>query len=248
MFGHFTSGTVAALSMVWSALGGVVGLALLPVTEGWVSPAAGAGIGLYVALCVAYHNRNKQCDTLRQELADFREASPRLVFVRAAHASVRPLQHPEQFCAWQLWFRNQPHRRGPNSIANNLMAQLDFCDADWQVTIGELSGQWARTRMPEHVGWVALSEVVDSPPGLSWLKLLVIAEPAADGAHGASPRFALVGENLHESRTAEHFGYLLPAETCRLRVLLDAQNMEPQEFRFRFDIDDHGALVGLTLL
>src|SRR5918996_19511 len=54
--GIFLRGSFAALSAAWTAVGGAVGVALMPLLGGWLPLSVSIAIGAYVALYVAYHN------------------------------------------------------------------------------------------------------------------------------------------------------------------------------------------------
>jgi hypothetical protein len=254
MIKSLTKGSLAALSLIWGALGGAVGVALLLILEGWLPPAIGVTAGVYVALFIAYNNVSTALEALREEHSQSLAASPRLVLRRAVHGLVTPEgTRGERVHVWQLWFGNEPVTRAATTTARSLMARIDFYDAEWRVTIGELTGQWAITAMPEHIEWVGMQAAVDLPAGLSHAKLLLIAEPTIESSTARDgqwvrvhPMFALVGENLHSQKTADHFAYVLARETARVRVILDGENMQPKEFRFRLDLAEDGDLNGIS--
>ena len=68
--------SLAALSLVFAAIGGALGLVLMLVMEGWITIPVGAVAGLYVALFLAYHNVAGQH---RQLLAATGRNKPELV-------------------------------------------------------------------------------------------------------------------------------------------------------------------------
>jgi hypothetical protein len=241
---------LAVGSTLWAGIGGLLGLWLTVVTSGGVKWWWGALSGFYVALLVRNHTTETRLHELEQVLHT--DDSPAVVFDRARHSvEVTPSDVSERIRVSPLWFLNQPVKRTTNSVARGLMARIEFCDSNWQLT-KEIIGQWAVTRMPEHVGWQEMRAKIDLAPGLEWGKRLLTAKPTLESFTGTGgewvrqrPLFALAGENIFHQRTADHPEYFLGSETTRVRVILSAENMGEQLFQFQIDRSDDGGITAI---
>jgi len=257
LFAIFLHGSAAALSVAWAALGGAVGLAFIPLAEGWISPAVGIGLGLYVALIVAYNNLNKEFERLRSDVASGHDARPRMHFEKLGGPTNITLPSKYVIEVWQLWFVNRPAIRSPDAVARQLTAMVEFCDSTWQKAIEPFIGQWAITRMPDHVGWDELRSQIDLGPAPSRGKLMLICQTSSyltvrsretnDEQITTRDVYVLAGENIHAyPQDASHPKYQLKPDVVRVRVTLTADNMEEQESQFKITRQQDGTVVAIT--
>ena len=154
-------GSAKALMGAWSAVGGAIGLVFFAVTDGWLSAPIGIAVGWYVALYIAYNNATTELRGLKDQAEQVRAAQPCIVFDRSKHA---PLslggQNGEKVKVWQLWFRNRPRVQAVTATAQQMTAEVLFCDEGWQPVLAPFVGQWAVTKMP-HPCWLDRSLVRD---------------------------------------------------------------------------------------
>lgn len=180
-------------------------------------------------------------------------AAPNVVFDRVEHCDIT-LNAPngQEVHVWELWFKNKREVQRPESTANQLTAEVEFCDTEWRQQL-RFVGQWANTRMPEHKGWTSIQDRCDLPPVHTWAKLLLIAEDDTESVSGRwsepdssgerewvevrrNHAYGLAGENLHHAPgTADHVAYALPEDVSRVRITLTALNMSDRIYQFRLD-------------
>ena len=85
-----TALSFTALSIIFGGVGGLVGLALLAVTEGWLSPLFGVIVGGYAAVLLSYHHQKHLADTALVELQEIKSSTPRFVFAETRWTPLYP--------------------------------------------------------------------------------------------------------------------------------------------------------------
>lgn len=249
---------LVVLSIIFGGLGGAIGLIVLAVTEQWVSVWWGIVVGLYVAVLTAYRQVAFELEQLRSDVAQTRNARPQIVFEKVGGPTDITLANGGDVVeVWQIWFVNRPVMRTSTAIAQQLAATIEFCDDEWRRALDPFTGQWATTKMPDHVGWTDLRPQIDLSPAPTRGKLMLLQQTdtyvtsrsRTIGDREVTTRevYALAGENLHAyPKNAAHPKYHLAPGVTRVRVVLTATNMEEQEFRFRIDREEDGTVKAIT--
>lgn len=247
----FVDGSLAAVTGVWGAFGGVLGLILYLVTEKTISPFWGLVLGLYVALFIKYNEVTKSNEALATTLRALNDSQPRVRFEQLGGPTKinRDEKTGRALEIRQLWFVNEPVTRGAAATAKKLSATVEFCDDEWRGVLPKFRGIWAITRQHDHVGWIDLEQEVDLGALPARAKLMLVGQ----GRHyllkagGVQERgvWALAGENGHAYPEWNHPSYRLPVQVTRVRVVLSAENMGDQHFDFRIEREENGTVMGL---
>jgi hypothetical protein len=249
----FVSGSRAALSTAWGALGGSIGIVMMFITERWIAPVYGAIVGLYVALFIAHHNVSTELEAHRRELNAIQKARPRIEYVQARYSNRIKLAGDTTIGVWQLWFMNRPEYKDTDTTARRLTAHVTFCDEQSSPVLIS-NGQWAITAMPDHTAWTAVASEIDLPPVHASAKLLMVCQThdivtVIDGETTKDERgvYGLAGENLHAyPMTAEHPGYFLEARATRAIIAVTGVNMVDQQFRFKLERSANGTVTSVN--
>jgi hypothetical protein len=167
--------------------------------------------------------------------------------IRSLEPTYDDLGHPA-FGVVEVWFVNRPPTPTDASVARHVSAQLDFFDFYSDTVRLPAYGRWALTIAPGHLGFRDddHAPVVDIPPGVLPVKLLVLLKYPDDAAAYVFAEENLLGHRPGGRPDGRHPQYELPSGQYRLRVTLVGQNLN-QAFEFDVENPGVGAMPAVTV-
>lgn len=140
----------------------------------------GAALLFLVAMVRAFHDVRVERDTLQRQITAAQNTRPRLTFDESRWIPTYPNGAQYRFHVLQVWLKNEPLVRGPDSVARHVSLTLTFYSSNYAEMV-KLRSEWLSVLDPQLARYGPHESLVDIPASNVPARfILVLQHPETD--------------------------------------------------------------------